>query len=87
VTAKSTSFKSAGCKLGGCGLEAVELTLGKSAACFGIGTEGGAILSDRAAEVSSGQSSSARDEGRNLRRDSRKARLMRGHAPANQPSG
>src|SRR5260370_11913399 len=39
--------------------------LGRSVACHGIVTEGGEIHSDRAAEVSSGRSSRASDEGPN----------------------
>src|SRR6185437_9179095 len=39
--------------------------LGRSAVCSGIGTEGEAILPDRAAEVSRGRSSHASDEGPN----------------------
>src|SRR5260370_35752208 len=41
--------------------------LGRSVACHGIVTEGGAIHSDRAAEVSSGRISRASDEGPNSR--------------------
>ena len=39
--------------------------LGRSAVCPGIGTEGRAIDPDRAAEVSSGRSNHASDEGPN----------------------
>ena len=68
MAAKSISIKGAGCKFGGCALKAVDTYLGRSVACPGIGTEGGAIHSDRAAEVSSGHSSRASDEGPNGRK-------------------
>jgi hypothetical protein len=43
-----------GGKSGGCASKAVELTLGRSAACHGIVTEGEAIHPERGAEVSRG---------------------------------
>ena len=65
LTTKSISIKGAGCKFGGCVRKAVELTSGGLPFVSGIGTEGGAIDPDRAAEVSRGRSSRASDEGPN----------------------
>ena len=62
MTAKPISIKGTGCKFGGCVRKAVELTSGDLPFCPGIGTEGGAIHPDRAAEVSSGRISPATDE-------------------------
>jgi hypothetical protein len=64
MTAKSTSIKGAGGKFGGCALKAVSLIAG-DLLHVPDGTEGGVIHPDRAAEVSRGHSSSARDEGLN----------------------
>src|SRR2546427_3144505 len=64
-TAKSIPIKGAGCKSGGCARKAVELTSGDLPFRLGIETEGGTIHPDRAAEVSRGRISSARDEGPN----------------------
>ena len=55
LIAKPTSIKGTGGKSGGCAYESDRTYLGRSAACHGIVTEGGAIHSDRAAEVSSGR--------------------------------
>jgi hypothetical protein len=68
MTVKSISIKGAGCRFGGCALKAVISYHGRSAACPGIGTEGGAIRSDRAAGVSSGHSSCFDSEGPNGRK-------------------
>ena len=66
--AKSISIKSAGCKSGGCALKAVELTSGGLLHVPGSGLRGEAIHPDRAAEVSSGHTSCASDEGPNGRK-------------------
>jgi hypothetical protein len=50
---------------GGCAPKTVELTSGDLSFGPGIGTEGGVIHPDRAAEVSRGRISPARDEGPN----------------------
>jgi hypothetical protein len=65
VIAKPISINGTGCKFGGCVRKAVELTSGDLPFCSGIGTEGRAIDPDRTAEVSSGRSSHASDEGPN----------------------
>jgi hypothetical protein len=65
MTAKPISIKGTGCKSGGCVRKAVELTSGDLPFVPESGTEGGAIHPDRAAEVSSGRSSPATDEGPN----------------------
>ena len=66
MTEKSISIKGAGCKFGGCALvEGGQSYRGRSAARPGTGTEDGVIHSYRAAEVSRGHSSSARNEGLN----------------------
>src|SRR3974390_1930148 len=65
MTAKPISIKGTECKSGGCARKANRTYLGRSAVCPGNGTEGGAIHPDRAAEVSSGRSSPATDEGPN----------------------
>src|ERR1039458_3744836 len=48
-------------------IEGGQTYLGRSAACPGIGTEGGAIHSDPGAEVSSGHSTHGSEEGLNGR--------------------
>ncbi len=65
TSAKSISIKGTGCKSGGCVRKAVKFTTGDLPCCSGIGTEGGAIQPDRAAEVSRGRSSRENDEGPN----------------------
>ena len=55
VTTKPISIKGGGCKSGGRVPKAVELTSG-GLPFVRIGTEGGAIHPDRAAEVSKGRS-------------------------------
>src|ERR1022692_1512678 len=67
LIAKSTSIEGTGCRSGG-RVEGGRTYLGRSAACPGIGTESGAIHSERAAEVSSGHSSCASGEGPNGRK-------------------
>jgi hypothetical protein len=55
MTAKPISIKCTGGKSGGCALKAVELTSGDLRHVTKNVTEGGAIHSDRAAEVSRGR--------------------------------
>ena len=57
LTAKPISIKGTGCKFRRLRTEGDRAYLGRSVVCPGIRTEGGAIHSDRAAEVSSGRSS------------------------------
>ena len=68
VTAKSMSIKGADGKSGGCALKAVSLIAGGLSHVPEIGTEGGVIHSDRAAEVSNGRSSCLGSEGPNGRK-------------------
>jgi hypothetical protein len=65
ATTKSRSIKGTGCRSGGRVRKAVELTSGDLPFCLGIETEGRVIDPDRAAEVSRGRTSSARNEGPN----------------------
>jgi len=68
LIAKPTSIRDTGGKSSGCAWKAIELTSGDLLyVTDGIVTEGGEIHSDRAAEVSSGRSSRASDEGPNSR--------------------
>ena len=64
MIAKSVSIKDAGGKSGGRVSKAVELIAG-SAACLGFVTERGVIHADPAAELSSGRSTHASEEGPN----------------------
>src|SRR5215469_10233756 len=65
LTAKPISIKGTGCKFRRLRAEGGRAYLGRSVVCPGIRTEDGAIHPDRAAEVSSGRSSPATDEGAN----------------------
>src|ERR1700693_301877 len=67
MIAKSVSIKDAGGKSGGRVSKAVELIAGESVARLEFETEGGVIHSDPAAEVSSGRSTHASEEGPNSR--------------------
>jgi len=67
MIAKPTSIKGTGGKSSGCAWKAIELTSGDLLHVTESLTEGGAIHSDHAAEVSSGRSSRASDEGLNSR--------------------
>jgi len=61
MIAKPISIKGTGCKFGGCVRKAVELTSGDLPFVPKSRLRGGAILPDRAAEVSRGQSSPLSD--------------------------
>src|SRR5258708_13297401 len=65
MIAKPTAIKDTGGKCRGCGWKAIEVKWGDLLHCHGIVSEGEAIYSDRATEVSSGHISRESDEGPN----------------------
>jgi hypothetical protein len=65
LIAKSVSIKDAGGKSGGSRIESSRAYRGRSVACLGFVTERGVIHADPAAEVSSGRSTHASEEGPN----------------------
>ncbi len=65
MIAKPISIKGTGCKFGGCVREAVELTSGDLPFVPESGLRVERSIPDQAAEVSSGRSSRASDEGPN----------------------